>query len=201
MALGAGVIIAYQTGYLDRFLVKEQQVGTADKDHQGLTESKQESRDGEYLKDKIPVPNFQETNSTNSSGEPALKNNETSSDITHLDILNKSEGENDLQSKVASGLTPQNDSTPVQKSKLASSAQSSETSDNESTKDVTQVEENLHTKIPEVKPIEQHEPVETTSLLTQANAVPNENEMKSRPLQHQIPKITPEVQVIIFIEG
>lgn len=194
VALGAAVIIAYQTGYLDRFLVKEQQVGTADKDHQGLTENNQELRDGEYLKDKIPVPNFQETNSTNSSGEPALKTNENSSDITHLDILKKSEGENDLQSKVASGLTPQNDTTPVQKSKLAGSAQSSETSDNESTKDVTvtQVEENLHTKIPEVKPIEQHETVESASLLTQANAVPKQNEMKSRPLQHHIPKITPK---------
>lgn len=83
---------------------------------------------------------------------------------------------------------------------MANYALSIGASDNQSTNDVTQVEERLHMNSPGVKPTEQHEPGEITPILTQANAVPKENEMKSRPLQHHDPKATPEVQVLFLIK-
>lgn len=107
VALGAVVITAYQTGYLDK------NFGTADKDLQGLRENNQDSEDGKHLEDKIPLPNFQVTNISSPSVDPSQKENETSSDATHLDNLSKSEGDNDLQLKVASGLPPQKDISTV----------------------------------------------------------------------------------------
>lgn len=178
MALGAA-ISAYRHGVLDIGFLREQ-VEVAEKDHQGLREHNEESTDREHLK--------QETNVTTSSVETVLKNNEASSEIIQVDSLNKSIVANDLQENIASTLTPHSDATSVQ---------SVETPDDEITKAITQVEPNLHKEVPEVKPIEQHEPVETTSLPTQANAIPTESQMKSSPVQHHIPKSTAEVHNIL----
>lgn len=187
VAFGIAAVTAYQTGYLDRFLVKEPK--NVDNDQQSLTEKNQESANAEYLKEKFPVPNFQKANVTKPVVESALKNNETISDITEVDIVDKNELQNDLHEKVASGITPES---------ASSSDESITISNLANTKDVPQVEENHHTENPEVKPIKKHEPVEATFLLSQANAVPTENEVKSRPVHHHIPKIRPEVQSSFF---
>ncbi|KAL1831001.1 hypothetical protein ACET3Z_000652 [Daucus carota] len=158
LALGFAGIAAYQTGYLDRFLVNEQhntyddKSGSGDQHRQVSTEQGQNTETAESLKDTIDV--------------------NTSS---------KSKDSSNLQAALPPG-SSQPDVSPISDYKLASSAQSSEATDPGSTNNVTQDEKNHHSKSPDVNPVEQHEPVDTTVVVTHANEVPKEVEL-NKPTQ------------------
>ncbi|XP_063947948.1 MICOS complex subunit MIC60, mitochondrial isoform X2 [Daucus carota subsp. sativus] len=158
LALGFAGIAAYQTGYLDRFLVNEQhntyddKSGSGDQHRQVSTEQGQNTETAESLKDTIDV--------------------NTSS---------KSKDSSNSQAALPPG-SSQPDVSPISDYKLASSAQSSEATDPGSTNNVTQDEKNHHSKSPDVNPGEQHEPVDTTVVVTHANEVPKEVEL-NKPTQ------------------
>ncbi|KAL8110725.1 MICOS complex subunit MIC60, mitochondrial [Apium graveolens] len=150
LALGFAGIAAYQTGYLDRFLVNEQnsthgnKAGSSDQHLQVSSEQHQKSETAEYLKD-----------------------------TTDVNSLSKSEDDSKLQAAVPLG-SPQPDASPNLDHNLASSAQSSEATDPGSTNNVTQVEKNQHSMSPEVSLVEKNEPVNAAVKVTHANEVPKE---------------------------
>ncbi|KAI8030685.1 MICOS complex subunit mic60 [Camellia lanceoleosa] len=126
------------------------------------------------------MSSIQESNVSSPNTEPAEKNIETHSDLPHLDDLSRSGGESQFQVKDETQLTPEEDITPIQEKELPSSSPSIVTSDDESKTSGTSLDERLDVKSTNMKPkIEQHEAVESTTILTEANAIPEENEMKS----------------------
>ncbi|KAA8530904.1 hypothetical protein F0562_005637 [Nyssa sinensis] len=114
----------------------------------------------------------------------ADKSIETHSVLSRLEDLSRSEGENQFPVKDASELRHEDDNIPIQEKELPSS-QSSMISDEKSTNARTPLEESPDQKSPEVRHrTEEHEAVEITPIVTNANAIPEENEMKSMPPQH-----------------
>ncbi|KAM7513659.1 hypothetical protein LguiA_003242 [Lonicera macranthoides] len=178
LVVGAAGVTAYQTGYLDKFLDKEQhsaesaKISTVNKDMQELPKNNQDLQDDELV-GKIGVPNFQDSNISNPNMDH-VKNTEP----PRLEDSSGSEGKNESQGK-AGELIPQNSSTPIEEKKLASSSQSNLITDNESANSRTTPEENLNAK----PTLQQQEAVDMTPIFTQDNAVPKEDETKSNPSQ------------------
>lgn len=202
LALGFAGIAAYQNGYLDGFLVDEQnsthgnKAGNADQHLQVSSKQHQKSETAEYLKGKMPADDFQDPNSISASVEPDLKNSETVSDTTDVNSLSKNKDDRKLQAVVPLG-SPQPDVSPNLDHKLASSSQRSEASDPGSTNNVTQVKNNQHSKSPEVSPVEKNEPVIAVVKVTHANEVPKEVELNAPQRQIHLPAL--EVNAIKFL--
>ncbi|KAK1371719.1 Mitochondrial inner membrane protein Mitofilin [Heracleum sosnowskyi] len=162
LALGFAGIAAYQTGYLDSFLVNEQnsthgkEAGGADQRLQVSSEQPQKSETAEHLKD---------TSDVNS--------------------LSKSEDDSKLQAALPLG-SNQPDVSSNLDHKLASSSQSSEATVPGSTNNVTQVEKNQHSESPEVDPVIQNKPIDTAVKVTHANEVPKEVELNTPQQQIHI---------------
>uniref|UniRef100_A0A5B7A9L1 MICOS complex subunit MIC60 n=1 Tax=Davidia involucrata TaxID=16924 RepID=A0A5B7A9L1_DAVIN len=202
VALGAAVMTAYQTGYLDKVLVKEQhsalesaKTDSVNKDSLESLRSNEDSEDDKRLREQTVMPNIQESKVSSPNVEHAEKNTDTHSFLPHLEDSSRSEGESQFHVKDVSELRHEDDITPMQEKEkeLPSSPQSSMTSDDESTNARTPLEESPEMKSPEMKPrIEQQGAVEITPIITQANAIPKENEMKSMPPQDLTTKYLPE---------
>lgn len=195
LVVGAAGVAAYHTGYLDKFLDKEQhsaesaKISTVNKDMQELPKNNQDLQDDELV-EKIGVPNFQDSNISSPNMDHA-KNIEP----PRLEDSSGSEGENESQAKAAE-LIPQNSSTPIEEKELASSSQSNLITDNENANSRTTPQENLN-----AKPIlQQQEAVEMTPIFTQDNAVPKEDETKSNPSQDFNTTDISEVQQLIAFE-
>ncbi|GMP26209.1 hypothetical protein CsSME_00002754 [Camellia sinensis var. sinensis] len=139
------------------------------------------------------MSSIQESNVSSPNTEPAEKNTETHSDLPHLDDLSRSGGESQFQVKDETQLTPEEDITPIEEKELPSSSPSIVTSDDESKTSGTSLDERLDVKSTNMKPkIEQHEAVESRTILKEANAIPEENEMKSTSPGQQTATDMPE---------
>ncbi|CAL5365472.1 unnamed protein product [Camellia sinensis] len=139
------------------------------------------------------MSSIQESNVSSPNTEPAEKNSETHSDLPHLDDLSRSGGESQFQVKDETQLTPEEDITPIEEKELPSSSPSIVTSDDESKTSGTSLDERLDVKSTNMKPkIEQHEAVESRTILKEANAIPEENEMKSTSPGQQTATDMPE---------
>ncbi|XP_059624325.1 MICOS complex subunit MIC60, mitochondrial [Cornus florida] len=188
VALGAAFMTAYKTGYLDELLVKEPRsatdsakFGTVEKDSPDLLIT-EDSLDSKLLGDEVAIPQIKESKESISSAEHTEENTKTHSVVPPLEDFSRSEGESQLQESDKSNLVREDDTFPIQEKELPSSPQSSTTS-----------EESFDTGSPELKHrAEQHEAVKMTPVITQANAIPEENETKSMPPQRLTTKDMPE---------
>lgn len=188
VALGAGFIAAYQTGYLDKYLVKEPhstpelaRTGTAIQDGKELKESSEVSQDSETLGRPDPESKFVDSDSV----EQTDKNIGTLQDPPGPEEPSKMEAESQFQLKYSPETTGGEANYTEVKELSPSSHQESVTPDETRLNYTQSPEDTLDTKSPEVTTdAVQPEAIEITPTLTQADTFQKENEASAMPPEH-----------------
>ncbi|XP_057481909.1 MICOS complex subunit MIC60, mitochondrial-like [Actinidia eriantha] len=194
LTLGAALMTAY---HLNQRFVEERRSAvelskTGTKDSVNLSMSVKELQEDKRLGEQNVMSNIEESNVSSLNMEPAEENIETHSGLPHLDDLSRNEEESQLQVKDKTQLTTEEDIAPIQVKELPGSPQINVTSD-ESKPSGTSLEEMADARSTEVKPnMVQQEAYESTPILSQANSILEENEMKSTSIQQQTAMDTKE---------
>ncbi|XAR48036.1 hypothetical protein NMG60_11030730 [Bertholletia excelsa] len=185
LALGAAFLTAYQFNQR----LEEQRAGTEDpfKSLKGIKDLQEDERLGE----QNVMSSVQESKLSNSIVEPpeekpAEQNTETHSKVPHLDHLNRNKEEIKSQVENKAKLMPEEIVTPFQERELKSSQNIPTSKDGSKAR--TSLEEGLDMRSTEAKSsIHQHEAVDSTTVLSQANTISEESEMKSSSRQQETP--------------
>ncbi|KAI7726276.1 hypothetical protein M8C21_023132 [Ambrosia artemisiifolia] len=176
IALGAAAVItAYQTGYLDKLLTKQQNndlnthpVPVLHEEPQRLKTVDGVSHDGETV-EQVAVQNVQESEVSSPTVDVGEKNIDTDP------YYGRREEENQSEIKEL----PKSEAVSV-------SDQNVLTSDTASIDSVAPIQEDFSTKDQDLKPsTEQHEGVQSTSIPTEVAPVIEESAIKSEPPQQQ----------------
>ncbi|XP_024963436.1 uncharacterized protein LOC112503680 isoform X1 [Cynara cardunculus var. scolymus] len=183
LAIGAAALTAYQTGYLETFLTKEQNNDLNTHEIPIVHEEPQQPKtvngdlhDGETV-EPVAVQNVQESEVSNPTVEHGEKN-------IHIDPY-YSRREEEAQSELKElPISKPHDAISEQESKLPSLDHSISTAHDSSFDSIPLIQEDLGTKNQDVKPtIERHEGVQITSIPTQVAPVIEENMIKSEQPQ------------------
>ena len=178
-----------------RSAVESSKTGTKDSVNLSMSKDLQEDK---RLGEQNVMSSIEESNVSSLNMEPAEENIETQSGLPHLNDLSRNEEESQFQVKDKTQLTTEEDIAPIQVKELPGSPQINDTSD-ESKPSGTSIEEMVDARSTEVKPnMVQQEAYESTPILSQANSILEENEMKSTSIQQQTAIDTKEVQVVIL---
>ncbi|XP_057970536.1 MICOS complex subunit MIC60, mitochondrial [Malania oleifera] len=184
-ALGAVVVTAYQTGYLDQIIGKDHpssyessKVGLDKKDAKGVQQG------GEH----IILPNNEETNKLSQNVEHPEPKVETHDDLPHLEGLSEKGGESQ------SSLAPVEDKIPIEEKNLPNYSHTPMTSNDQSTNSGISSEgsHDMRSLVAKAN-VEPNEKVQVASASTEDSTVHKENET-SMP-QHLTAKDTQQVQV------
>ncbi|GLU20418.1 hypothetical protein SLE2022_366210 [Rubroshorea leprosula] len=176
VALGGAVIsgallVAYQSGYLDQYLGK-QQTHVSD-DSADIAVDKKEERDIKHIEEPIVSQN-KEPNLSNPSVElPELKA-QAHSDLAHPQTKTETQDQNQSQVENKSDVTHEEVLVPVQEKELPEHFQSTESSADHYPRSGIPSQGNLE-KI-ESKTIEQEDKSQTTSVDIQSSAASKEDE-------------------------
>ncbi|KAK9271650.1 hypothetical protein L1049_002013 [Liquidambar formosana] len=190
VVVGAAATIAYQTGYLDQFLGKQEHGSW---ESVKIDVGNKNENDVEHLVEPIVLPSSDDHNSLSTKAEQAEQKIETHSDVPHPEALSEREGENQFQAKDKSDVTPEENTIPVQVKDMPEYPHSSVTSDAQSADSTTSSEASLDMKSLDTKTgMEQTEGVQTTPISNLASAVPEENETNAMPPQHLTTEDMPE---------
>lgn len=184
IAIGAAALTAYQTGYLEKLLSKEQNNDLNTHEIPILHEEPQQSKtvngdlhDGETV-EPVAVQNVQESEVSSPTVEHGEKNIE-------IDPYYSRREEEEAQSELKQlPISKPHDAISEQESKLPSLDHNISTSDNASTDSIALIQEDLGTRNQEVKPTtEHHEGAQITSIPTQVAHVIEEKKIKSEQPQ------------------
>ncbi|XP_009794799.1 MICOS complex subunit MIC60, mitochondrial [Nicotiana tabacum] len=188
VALGAGFIAAYQTRYLDKYLVKEPhstpelaRTGTAIQDGKELKESSEVSQDSETLGRPDPESKFVDSDSVERTDE----NIGTLQDPSGPEEPSKMGAESKFLGKDSSEITGGEANYTEVRKLSPSSVQESMTPDETRLNSTQSPEDTLDTKSPEVTTdAVLPEAIEITPTLTQADTFQKENEARAMPPEH-----------------
>ncbi|KAJ8557310.1 hypothetical protein K7X08_002935 [Anisodus acutangulus] len=188
VALSAGFFAAYQTGYLDKYLVKETystpelaRAGTGIQDVKELEESSEVSQDSETLGRPDTESKFVESDSL----EQTDKSIGTRPDLSGPEEPSKTGSQSEFQVKDSSEVTGGEVNYTKVKEVSPSSHQESVTPDETRLSSTQSPKDTLDMKSPEViTDAVQSEAIEITPTLTQADTLQKENEASDMSPEH-----------------
>lgn len=194
-AIGAAILVAYQTGYLD-------QISSDKGQHDPLKEAKigDVSRDGKSTQnfgEQSDFPRSEETNKLTHHAEPAEKV-ETPSDIPHAEVLSERQVESPSQIQDNSVTAPEEGIIPGKEKDLPYNSHHNVASDNQSLNLEVSTQESLHSSGERSPSTDSEEKVQTPLLTTQATATEENSEIKIDPPPQIISKDRGEVTVILL---
>lgn len=194
VVVGAAALMAYQAGYLDQLLGKNQ--------HSSLDSSKiannhnEDAKDVKDLGETVVLPNGDEPKSLSPDAAHAEENINTQADVTHIEELSEGKGDVPIQVADKSNLTPEETLIPIKEKEFSKQPQNDVKSEEQSIDSGTLNEGALDTKSPDKKTTtEVNGGVNITPISTHASAVPEANDTKAGPCQHLTAEDMPEVQM------
>ncbi|XP_031116991.1 MICOS complex subunit MIC60 [Ipomoea triloba] len=205
VALGAAFVAAYQTGYLDKYLIKEPlsipesaKVGTITGYPQDSKESNSIKQDSGLSGEPITESSVHESNVSTPSVEegsneptPNVGRIESHLDLSQLEDLSRNQ--DNSQSQVSGSPELSHEDVSNVQVKDTSNSQHSTMASDDAKSVSTQIAESFGLKSPYVTPdAEHHEVVENTPTLEQGDEAPVKNEISSMPTQHASSQSEPE---------
>lgn len=212
VAVGAAFFAAYQAGYLDQLLGKQQQsslrtakIGVENRDAKDIKHSVEQLVSGgaeEPNKLDIEHPGQQsvsheneDPNKVSPAAEHAEQKVEAHLDLPHLEPLSERQGEDQSQVQDKSKTTTAEGLIPVQEKDLPEYSQRSVESNDLGTDSGISPKVNLGIKSLEEDPSKTQNEIHTAPVSTQGGAVLEEGDKKTLPPEHLSTEKKPEVLV------
>ncbi|KAJ0041005.1 hypothetical protein Pint_26672 [Pistacia integerrima] len=186
--IAGAALLAYQSGYLDQYIGKENDKRKS-VDLPKFNDGKNTLKDAQHSVEPIVSSHSDEGPKT--AVEQALQNVQTDKDLPQPGTLNEIPVENQSHLQDKADLAPEDGTKPVEKD-LAESFNKSMESDIQSSSSPISSEESVQRESPESKTIKEPEEVQATSTSTQVSVVPDKDEetkkheQKTMPHQHII---------------
>jgi mitofilin len=210
VAIGAAFFAAYQTGYLDQLLGKQQQsslrtakIGVENRDAKDIQHSIEQLGSGgaeEPNKFDIDHPGQQsvsheneDPNKVSPTAEHAEQKVEAHLDLPHLEPLSERQGDDQTQVQDKSEMTPAEGFIPVQEKDLPEYSRRSEESNDQGTDSGISPKGSLDIKSTEEDTSKTQNEIHTGPVPTQGGAVLEESDMKTLPPEHLSTEKRPEV--------
>ncbi|PON65277.1 Mitochondrial inner membrane protein Mitofilin, partial [Parasponia andersonii] len=197
-AVGAAVLAAYQTGYLDLVLGGKDRQNSL-KDVKDGDENMDE-KDSQKLEYHAVFPDSKETEEVTDASQKVEKI-DTLSDHPHVEALSDSQGGVQSQVQEKSESTPEEVAIPSKEKDLPDFLQSSTISDDQSSVSWISSEESVELKSAEENTNKgSNEEVQTSPVFTQSNKAEEESEKKAVPPVHFTPEEKKEDALVKDVE-